>query len=78
MPSRTKTTHLDLQCLEKNREDGDRYVVSEEMLEGDLAMFQEKIAQHYSRLGKNQKKIADFLTRQYHEAAFVNPFALSQ
>lgn len=41
-------------------------------------MFQEKIAQHYTRLGRNQKKIADFLTQQYHEAAFINAFALSQ
>lgn len=41
-------------------------------------MFQEKIAQHYARLGSNQKKIADFLTQQYHEAAFINAFALSQ
>lgn len=41
-------------------------------------MFQEKIAQHYARLGRNQKKIADFLTQQYHEAAFINAFALSQ
>lgn len=41
-------------------------------------MFQERIAQHYARLGRNQKKIADFLTQQYHEAAFINAFALSQ
>jgi DNA-binding MurR/RpiR family transcriptional regulator len=41
-------------------------------------MFQEKIAQHYARLGRNQKKIADFLTQRYHEAAFINAFALSQ
>ena len=41
-------------------------------------MFQEKIAQHYSRLGRNQKKIADFLTQEYHEAAFMNAFAVSQ
>lgn len=41
-------------------------------------MFQEKIAQHYGRLGRNQKKIADFLTQRYHEAAFMNAFALSQ
>jgi DNA-binding MurR/RpiR family transcriptional regulator len=41
-------------------------------------MFQEKIAQHYARLGRNQKKIADFLTQQYHEAAFINAFTLSQ
>ncbi len=41
-------------------------------------MFQEKIAQHYARLGRNQRKIADFLTQQYHEAAFINAFALSQ
>jgi DNA-binding MurR/RpiR family transcriptional regulator len=41
-------------------------------------MFQEKIAHHYSRLGRNQKKIADFLTQEYHEAAFMNAFALSQ
>lgn len=41
-------------------------------------MFQEKIAQHYAQLGRNQKKIADFLTQQYHEAAFMNAFALSQ
>ncbi len=41
-------------------------------------MFQERIAQHYARLGKNQKKIADFLTQQYREAAFVNAFSLSQ
>jgi len=41
-------------------------------------MFQEKIAQQYARLGRNQKKIADFLTQRYHEAAFINAFALSQ
>jgi DNA-binding MurR/RpiR family transcriptional regulator len=41
-------------------------------------MFQERIAQHYARLGRNQKKIADFLTQKYHEAAFINAFALSQ
>ena len=41
-------------------------------------MFQEKIAQSYARLGRNQKKIADFLTQRYHEAAFINAFALSQ
>jgi DNA-binding MurR/RpiR family transcriptional regulator len=41
-------------------------------------MFQEKIAQYYARLGRNQKKIADFLTQRYHEAAFINAFALSQ
>jgi len=41
-------------------------------------MFQERIAQRYARLGRNQKKIADFLTQQYHEAAFINAFALSQ
>lgn len=41
-------------------------------------MFQEKIAQHYARLGGNQKKIADFLTQQYDEAAFINAYALSQ
>lgn len=41
-------------------------------------MFQERIAQHYARLGRNQKKIADFLTQQYHEAAFINAFALAQ
>jgi DNA-binding MurR/RpiR family transcriptional regulator len=41
-------------------------------------MFQEKIAQHYARLGRNQKKIADFLTQRYREAAFINAFALSQ
>jgi DNA-binding MurR/RpiR family transcriptional regulator len=41
-------------------------------------MFQEKIAQRYARLGRNQKKIADFLTQRYHEAAFINAFALSQ
>ena len=41
-------------------------------------MFQETIAQHYARLGRNQKKIADFLTQRYHEAAFINAFALSQ
>jgi DNA-binding MurR/RpiR family transcriptional regulator len=41
-------------------------------------MFQERIAQHYARLGRNQKKIADFLTQRYHEAAFINAFALSQ
>jgi len=41
-------------------------------------VFQEKIAQHYAQLGRNQKKIADFLTQQYHEAAFMNAFALSQ
>ncbi len=46
--------------------------------EGGFAMFQEKIAQHYARLGRNQRKIADFLTQQYHEAAFINAFALSQ
>jgi DNA-binding MurR/RpiR family transcriptional regulator len=41
-------------------------------------MFQEKIAHQYSRLGRNQKKIADFLTQEYHEAAFINAFGLSQ
>lgn len=41
-------------------------------------MFQERIAQHYARLGRNQKKIADFLSQRYHEAAFINAFALSQ
>jgi DNA-binding MurR/RpiR family transcriptional regulator len=41
-------------------------------------MFQEKIAQCYARLGRNQKKIADFLTQRYHEAAFINAYALSQ
>jgi len=41
-------------------------------------MFQEKIAQYYARLGRNQRKIADFLTQQYHEAAFINAFALSK
>jgi len=41
-------------------------------------MFQEKISQHYARLGRNQKKIADFLTQQYHQAAFINAYALSQ
>jgi DNA-binding MurR/RpiR family transcriptional regulator len=43
-----------------------------------FSMFQEKIAQNYTRLGRNQKKIADFLTQRYHEAAFINAFALSQ
>jgi DNA-binding MurR/RpiR family transcriptional regulator len=43
-----------------------------------MLMFQEKIAQHYARLGRNQKKIADFLTQEYREAAFMNAFALSQ
>jgi len=43
-----------------------------------MSMFQEKIAHNYTRLGRNQKKIADFLTREYHEAAFINAFALSQ
>jgi len=41
-------------------------------------MFPERIAQHYSRLGRNQRKIADFLTQEYHEAAFINAFGLSQ
>ncbi len=41
-------------------------------------MFQEKIARHYARLGRNQKKIADFLTQQYHEAAFINALTLSK
>ncbi len=41
-------------------------------------MFQERIAQQYARLGRNQKKIADFLTQEYHEAAFTNAYALSQ
>lgn len=41
-------------------------------------MFLERIAQHYARLGRNQKRIADFLTQQYHEAAFINAFSLSQ
>jgi DNA-binding MurR/RpiR family transcriptional regulator len=41
-------------------------------------MFPESIAQHYSRLGRNQKKIADFLTQEYYEAAFINAFGLSQ
>ena len=41
-------------------------------------MFQEKIAQQYARLGRNQKKIADFLTLRYREAAFINALSLSQ
>jgi DNA-binding MurR/RpiR family transcriptional regulator len=41
-------------------------------------MFQERIAHCYAQLGRNQKKIADYLTQQYHEAAFINAFALSQ
>jgi DNA-binding MurR/RpiR family transcriptional regulator len=48
------------------------------MRKGGSAVFQERIAQHYTRLGRNQRKIADFLTQQYHEAAFVNAFSLSQ
>ncbi len=40
-------------------------------------MFREKIAGEYDRLGRNQKKIADFLTQEYREAAFMNGSALS-
>jgi DNA-binding MurR/RpiR family transcriptional regulator len=43
-----------------------------------FAMFRERIAQHYARLGRNQKRIADFLTQEYREAAFMNGSALSQ
>ena len=41
-------------------------------------MFQERIAQQYARLGRNQKRIADFLTQNYREAAFMNGSSLSQ
>jgi DNA-binding MurR/RpiR family transcriptional regulator len=41
-------------------------------------MFKERIGQHYARLGRNQKRIADFLTQEYREAAFMNGSALSQ
>jgi DNA-binding MurR/RpiR family transcriptional regulator len=41
-------------------------------------MFRERIAEHYARLGKNQKRIADFLTQEYREAAFMNGSELSQ
>ena len=40
-------------------------------------MFREKIAEQYDRLGRNQKRIADFLTKEYREAAFMNGSALS-
>jgi len=43
-----------------------------------ISMFQERIAQQYARLGRNQKRIADFLTQEYREAAFMNGSALSQ
>ena len=43
-----------------------------------ISMFHERIAQHYARLGRNQKRIADFLTQEYREAAFMNGSALSQ
>jgi DNA-binding MarR family transcriptional regulator len=43
-----------------------------------IPMFQERIAQQYARLGRNQKRIADFLTQEYREAAFMNGSALSQ
>jgi DNA-binding MurR/RpiR family transcriptional regulator len=45
--------------------------------EGGVYMFREKIAEQHDRLGKNQKKIADFLTKEYREAAFMNGSALS-
>jgi DNA-binding MurR/RpiR family transcriptional regulator len=41
-------------------------------------VFREKIAQQYDRLGRNQKRIADFLTHDYREAAFMNGSALSE
>ena len=41
-------------------------------------MFLEKIAHQYDRLGRNQKKIADFLTQEYREAAFMNGSVLSR
>jgi DNA-binding MurR/RpiR family transcriptional regulator len=44
----------------------------------EVPMFRERIAQHYARLGRNQKRIADFLTQEYREAAFMNGSALSQ
>jgi DNA-binding MurR/RpiR family transcriptional regulator len=53
-------------------------ITSADTPKGGLALFREKIAEHYIRLGRNQRKIADFLTQQYHEAAFENAFALSQ
>ncbi len=40
-------------------------------------MFRERIAEQYDRLGRNQKKIADFLTQEYREAAFMNGSVLS-
>ncbi|TKJ30819.1 MAG: hypothetical protein CEE40_03925 [Chloroflexi bacterium B3_Chlor] len=44
----------------------------------EVSMFKERIAQHYARLGRNQKRIADFLTQEYREAAFMNGSAVSQ
>jgi DNA-binding MurR/RpiR family transcriptional regulator len=53
-------------------------VSSKPTVERRLAMFRERIAQHYERLGPNQKRIADFLTQEYREAAFMNGSGLSQ
>lgn len=41
-------------------------------------MFRERIAERYERLGRNQEKIADFLTQEYGEAAFMNGSMLSR
>jgi DNA-binding MurR/RpiR family transcriptional regulator len=41
-------------------------------------MFRERIAERYERLGRNQKKIADFLTQEYRQAAFMNGSMLSR
>ncbi|HJX38286.1 MAG TPA: hypothetical protein VJ714_06795 [Anaerolineae bacterium] len=41
-------------------------------------MFRERIAQQYDRLGRNQKRIADFLTHEYRDAAFMNGAMLSE
>jgi DNA-binding MurR/RpiR family transcriptional regulator len=43
-----------------------------------VLMFRERIAQQYDRLGRNQKRIADFLTQDYREAAFMNGSMLSE
>jgi DNA-binding MurR/RpiR family transcriptional regulator len=75
---KNKRLHRSLQCCAKSVrivEDSRGLSKSDRRL---VSVFQEKIAQHYARLGRNQKKIADFLTQQYHEAAFINAFALSQ
>jgi hypothetical protein len=42
-----------------------------------VAIYREKIAEQYHRLGRNQKRIADFVTKEYREAAFMNGSALA-